>query len=71
MSKAEAALKDGDLGAAVSALSGLRSLGAAGDTWLTHAQTRLEVERQIRALYGQVIAPLAGRRGAGGGSGAQ
>lgn len=65
VSRAEAALQDGDLGEAVLAFSGLGSLGATGDAWLTRAQSRLEAERQIRALYGQVIAPLAGKSGAG------
>lgn len=65
VSRAEIAMERGDLAAAAAAFEGARSLGTEGNAWLRQVEQRLEAEREIEALYGLVIAPLAGTAGAG------
>ncbi len=65
VSRAEIAVERGDLAAAAAAFEEAGSLGPEGDGWLTQVQSRLAAEREIEALYGLVIAPLAGTAGAG------
>jgi len=65
VSRAEIAMEHGDLTAAAAAFEGTGSLGPEGDAWLNLVRERLAAEREIEALYGRVIAPLAGRAGAG------
>lgn len=62
VSRAEAALAKDDLAGAVAAFEGEGSLGVEGDAWLAMAENRISAEAEIFALYGQVIAPLAGPR---------
>ncbi|UCH73445.1 MAG: hypothetical protein JSU82_14010 [Rhodospirillales bacterium] len=66
VSRAEIAMERGDLAAAVAAFAGAGSLGPDGNAWLAQVEARLAAEREIEALYGQVIAPLAGTAGTGG-----
>ncbi len=61
--QAEKALEDGDLAAVVAAFEGKGSLGPEGDTWLNRVKARIDAEREIEALYGQIILPLAGHVG--------
>ncbi len=63
--RAEMAMERGDLAAAAAAFEGVDNLGPEGNGWLTLVQARIAAEREIDALYGQVIAPLAGTAGAG------
>lgn len=58
--RAEQAMDNGDLVTAVAAFAGERSLGPEGDAWLNLVKARIDSEREIDALYGQMIAPLAG-----------
>lgn len=66
VSKAEAALADGDLAAAVAALDAAGPLGDAGSAWVEDARARLFAENELQDLYGRVIAPLAGNGKVGG-----
>ena len=63
--RAEQAMDNGDLATAVAAFAGERSLGPEGDAWLNLVKARIDSEREIDALYGQMIAPLAGAGQAG------
>ncbi len=65
VSRAEMAMERGDLAAAAAAFEGVDTLGPEGNGWLTLVQARIAAEQEIDALYGQVIAPLAGTAGAG------
>jgi hypothetical protein len=65
--RAEQALEKGDLTGAAAAFEGMESLGPEGDAWLNLVQARIDAEREIDDLYGQMIAPLTGQ---GGGDGA-
>lgn len=58
--KAEQALDNGDLAAAAAAFDNLGSLGPEGDGWLNLVKARVNAEREIEALYGQMVVPLAG-----------
>jgi len=58
--KAEQALDNGDLAAAAAAFDGRGSLGSEGDSWLNLVKARVNAEREIEALYGQMVVPLAG-----------
>ena len=60
---AEKALEDGDLAAVVAAFEGKGSLGPEGDAWLNRVKARINAEREIEALFGQIILPLAGHVG--------
>jgi len=64
LTRAEIAMERGDLSAAVAAFEGAGPLGPEGEAWLNMVKNRIEAEREIRALYGRVIAPLAGGGGA-------
>ncbi len=64
VSRAEAALDDGDLVAAAAALAGAGPLGAAGDSWLDDLRARIAAEAAVASLYGRVIAPMAGAESA-------
>lgn len=61
LAKAEQALEEGDLAMVVAAFEGKGSLGSDGDAWITLVTARIEAEREIQTLYGQMIAPLAGK----------
>lgn len=60
VSQAEIAMDRGDLSAAAAALDGAGSLGPEGNAWLSQVRARIAAERELEALYGLVIAPLAG-----------
>jgi hypothetical protein len=57
------ALERGDLTAAAAAFEGKGSLGPEGDAWLNLVKARIDAEREIDTLYGQMISPLAGDSG--------
>lgn len=59
VSVAALAMERGDLDAAAAAFAGAGSLGPEGNAWLNLVTNRIDAEREIRALYGRVIAPLA------------
>lgn len=61
LAQAERALEAGDLVAAAAAFEGKGPLGPEGDAWLNLVNARIEAEREIGALYGRMIAPLAGK----------
>jgi uncharacterized protein YukE len=65
VSRAEIAMERGDLAATAATFEDAGSLGVEGDVWLNHVRARLAAETEIEALYGLVIAPLAGTAGAG------
>ena len=58
--RAEQAMDNGDLAGAVAAFEGRGSLGPQGDAWRNLVEARIDAEREIDDLYGQMIAPLAG-----------
>ena len=62
IAQAERALERGDLEGVATAFEGKGSLGPDGDAWLILVRARVDAEREIDALYGQIILPLAGRR---------
>ena len=59
IAQAERALEIGDLVAAAAVFDGEGSLGSEGDAWLISVRARVDAEREIDALYGQIILPLA------------
>lgn len=64
LATAERALKEGDLIAAVDALSGLSGhTAAAAQPWLDQARSRIAVERALAALHVQAISRLAPAKG--------
>jgi hypothetical protein len=64
--QAEQALENGDLTGTAAAFEGKGSLGPEGNAWLNRVKARIEAEREIDDLYGQIIAPLAGEGGSDG-----
>jgi hypothetical protein len=64
--QAEQALERGDLTGAAAAFEGKGSLGPEGDAWLNLVEARIDAEREIDSLYGQMISPLAGDTGGDG-----
>ena len=60
IAQAERALEIGDLAGAAAVFEGKGSLGTDGDDWLNRVRARVDAEREIDALYGQIILPLAG-----------
>ena len=64
--QAEQALEKGDLTGTAVAFEGKGLLGPEGDAWLNQVKARIDAEREIDDLYGQIIAPLADEGGSDG-----
>lgn len=61
VARAEQAVEKGDLAGAAGAFEGLGSLGPRGNAWLNLVKNRIDAEREIGALYAELIEPLAGK----------
>lgn len=68
IARAEQAMEAGDLVAVAAVFDGEGSLGPEGDAWLNLVSARVDAEREIGELYGQMVAPLAGKGDGGVGS---
>jgi hypothetical protein len=65
LARTEQALEEGDLPTVIATLEGKGPLGPDGEAWLNLVTARIEAERGIEILYGQMVGPIVGKSAQG------